>query len=383
MDSRLCWIWLQKALGQGNPAVNTVLQHFPVPEAAYAAGAEEFRALGLPDTLVKRLCDKSMDFARNVLWRTLSDGDWLLTPADEKYPPLLRGIYSPPLVLYGRGIMPDLQFFPTVAMVGTRTISNYGRRITAQLAGEIAAAGAVIVSGCAQGGDETALAAALDAGGLVVSVLPAGLDVNTPMLTYYLRDRILQECAGALITEYPYGTRVGKGTFHVRNRLISGMARGVCIPEAPLGSGTLITAKFAREQGRDVFAAPGDITSPTSAGTNALIRDGAKLVTCAKDVLEEYEGLYPGFFHYGEPAAPLKKAEPPRKVSQDAAPPALPEQVSENAKKIWLAMSDVPQPVDVIAAAADIPMAVVFAALTELELAGAAVSSAGQQYCRV
>ncbi|MBO5798049.1 MAG: DNA-processing protein DprA, partial [Clostridia bacterium] len=335
MDSRLCWIWLQQALGYGSPWAGPLLTAFVSPEGIYAADKEALRPLKLPAGVLKRLCDKSMERARGILWRTLSDGDWILTPADEAYPPLLRGIHSPPLVLYGRGLLPDFGRQPVIGLVGTRKISTYGRRVADMLVGDMARAGALIVSGIAEGGDEAILNAALDAGGLVVAVLPCGLDVNYPAITAPLRRRILQN-EGALITEYPYGERVAKGTFHVRNRLISGLANGLCVIEAPARSGALITARYAREQGRDVFAVPGALTSPNSVGVHELIKGGAKLVSCAEEILEEYRPL---FSHILEEE--WEPTEPTLQVAQT--PAALPEQASPGAQAIYRLLEGTPR----------------------------------------
>ena len=374
MDSRLCWIWLQQALGYGSQWAAPLLSAFTSPEGVFAADKATLRGLGLPAGVVKRLCDKSMEQSRGILWRTISDGDWILTPADEAYPPLLRGIHSPPLVLYGRGLLPDFGRQPVIGVVGTRKITTYGQRVTDMLVGDLAREGALIVSGIAEGCDAAALNAALDAGGLAVAVLPCGLDVNYPTITLSLRRRIVDN-EGALLTEYPYGERVGKGTFHVRNRLISGLCNGVCVTEAPARSGSLITARYAREQGRDVFAVPGALTSPNSAGVHGLIKSGAKLVSSAEEMLEEYRPLFSHILEeeWEEATSTLKVAQPPA---------ALPEQASPGAQAIYRLLEGTPRPVDEIAAEVGESMSVVLAALTELELMGLVLSNAGQQYSR-
>lgn len=377
MDSRLYWIWLQQAVGYGSQWATPLLSAFSSPEAIFAADKAALRPVGLPAKVLQRLCDKSMEQARGILWRTISDGDWLLTPADEAYPPLLRGIYAPPLVLYGRGLLPDFTRQPVVGVVGTRKISTYGYRVTDMLIGDLARGGALIVSGGAEGGDAAALNAALDAGGLTVSVQACGLDINYPAINAPLRQRMLQN-EGALITEYPYGVRVGNGTFHVRNRLISGMSHGVCVTEAPKGSGALITARFAREQGRDVFAVPGALTSPGSYGANQLIKGGAKLVSNAEEILEEYRPLFAHILER-EPETLPSEAATTLRVAQ---PAALPEQASPGAQAVYRLLEAEPRPVDEIAAAAGQSMSEVLVALTELELMGLVLSAAGQQYCR-
>ena len=378
MDSRLCWIWLQGALGCGSPLVSPLLSRF-TPEDLYAADRAALTRAEIPAPALDALSDKSLERARGILWRALSDGDWLLTPADEAYPPLLRGIYSPPLVLYGRGTLPDFTRQPLVTVVGTRSLSRYGQKVTEMLSGDLARGGALVVSGGAVGADAVALTAALDAGGLTLSVQACGLDVNYPAANEDLRRRMLRE-EGTLLTEYSYGTRVGKGTFHVRNRLLSGLSHGVCVTEAPERSGALITARHAREQGRDVFAVPGDLTSPGSSGTNALIQNGARLIVDAGEILEEYRPLFPAM----APRAPLPPAAVPEplRVAQPVAslPPAG---VSEAALSVWQVLTDQPRPVDEVAAELSKPIPEVLAALTELELLGGAKSSAGQQYQRL
>lgn len=400
------WIWLQQALGCGSTQAAPLLTRFASPEAIYTADEAGLRAAGLPAAVCRRLADKSMERARGILWRTLSDGDWLLTPADEAYPALLRGISAPPLVLYGRGAVPEFDRQPVIAMVGTRHMSRYGERVTRAIAFELAACGALIVSGGAVGGDAVATTAALDADAPAVTVQACGLDVCYPAQNEALRRRTLA-CGGTLLSEYPYGQRVQNGAFHVRNRLLSGLALGVCVTEAPQGSGTLITARYAREQGRDVFAVPGDVTSPGSAGVNQLIQQGAKLVGGAQDILEEYRLRYPHILEAAPmplpeaatpalraaPSAPtaptarsLRVAQPapkqPEKLPEKSPPATLPDGVSADARRVFAALSDTPLPVDEIAAAAELPMATVFAALTELELFGLVTPSAGQQYRR-
>jgi DNA processing protein len=179
----------------------------------------------------------------------------------------------------------DLLARPRVAIVGSRTISAYGKAVTAQLAGDLARAGVVIVSGLAIGTDAVAHRAALDAGGLTIAVLPASLQTIYPAQHYQLAMRIMQQ-GGALVSEYDEQmTNAYKGNFVARNRIVSGLSHVVLITEAAAKSGTLHTAAFALEQGREVMAVPGNITSPTSTGTNTLIKNGAQPVLSAEDVL--------------------------------------------------------------------------------------------------
>ncbi len=380
MDSRLYWIWLQQALGYGSRHLNTLLRAFSSPEEIFAAEKKAFVECGLPRNIVEHLCDKSVDMPREILRRTVMNGDWLLTPADEAYPSLLRGIYAPPAVLYGRGAVPVFSNRPAVTVVGTRSLTRYGYDVTAMIAAGLARDGALIINGGAEGGDAVAASAALDVGGTVVTVQACGLDVNYPVVNEPLRRRTLQN-GGTLLTEYPYGVKVTKGTFHVRNRLLSGMAHGVCVTEAPAVSGTLITATFAREQGRDVFAVPGALNAPNSSGGNALIQNGAKLVRSAEEILDEYRLLFPSLAHPAAQRSSVKETAEPKKRLRVASPPlAFP--MSDTASAVLQVLGADPLPVDEIAVKADKTVSQALAALTELEMLGAAVAEAGQQYRR-
>ncbi|HUS26740.1 MAG TPA: DNA-processing protein DprA [Nevskiaceae bacterium] len=208
-----------------------------------------------------------------------------LTLGGKDFPEVLAHIPQPPPELYVAGApLADLLQYPRVAVVGSRKVSTYGRAVTSQLAGELARAGVVIVSGLAIGVDALAHKAALEAGGLTIAVLPSGLDRIYPGSHYQLALQIIKQ-GGALVTEYPSGTTPYPSNFIARNRIASGLSDGLLITEAAQKSGSLHTARFALEQGREVMAVPGNINSPTSAGTNNLIKSGATPVTQATDVL--------------------------------------------------------------------------------------------------
>ena len=204
---------------------------------------------------------------------------------DENYPPLLRSTYNPPVVLYCRGELPSFQ--RTIAVVGARKASPYGRNVAQSLAEHLAARGVAIVSGGARGIDTKAHEGALRAGGATVAVAANGLDQTYPPENKNLFAAIADN-GGAVISEYPFGTAPAPMSFPARNRIIAGMSHGVAVVEAALRSGSLITADFALEEGRDVFAVPGSIYSKTSRGTNELLRKGAIILTSPDDVLAEY-----------------------------------------------------------------------------------------------
>ena len=208
-----------------------------------------------------------------------------LTLASPLFPASLKNIPTPPTILYIAGdSLEDLLARPRVSVVGSRKVSAYGKTVTTQLAGDLARAGVVIVSGLAIGTDAVAHRAALDVGGQTIAVLPAGLASIYPASHYQLALAILKQ-GGALITEYPPDATIAyKDHFIARNRIVSGLSVVTLVTEAAAKSGTLHTARFALEQGREVMAVPGNITSPTSAGTNRLIQTGAASVTSADDI---------------------------------------------------------------------------------------------------
>jgi DNA processing protein len=207
---------------------------------------------------------------------------------DPEYPALLRAIHDPPPQLYLRGDADAaLLARPAVAMVGARSCSSYGRSVTRALARDVAGAGVVVVSGMARGIDGEAHRGALDAGGATVAVLGCGIDRDYPAAHAELARRIC-DSGGLVVSEYEPGVEPAPWRFPARNRIIAGLGRATVVVEARERSGALITADFALEEGRDVLAVPGEITSALSAGTNALLRLGATPVTCVDDVLEGY-----------------------------------------------------------------------------------------------
>ncbi|HLB66320.1 MAG TPA: DNA-processing protein DprA [Candidatus Saccharimonadales bacterium] len=208
-----------------------------------------------------------------------------LVPGKGFYPSQLRDIPTPPKQLFWLGAPPEeLLKRPLVSIVGSRKVSPYGKVVTEQLAGDLARQGVVIVSGLALGVDSIAHAATLKVNGLTIAILPCGLDRIYPSSHHHLAKEILEN-GGALVTEYREGEEIYESNFVARNRIVSGLSRGVLITEAAAKSGTLHTANFALEQGREVFAVPGNITSQTSVGTNNLIKAGAHPVTEADDIL--------------------------------------------------------------------------------------------------
>ena len=279
------WIGFNIVPGIGPAKCRALIDHFGDLEAAWRADAHELREAGLDRKAIENLLATRAGISLNEeVERVARSGAHVLTWEDAAYPPQLHNIYNPPPLLYVKGeILPEDEW--AVAVVGTRRATVYGREATRQIAGDLARNRITIVSGLARGIDAQAHRAALDAGGRTIAVLGCGIDIIYPPENRKLAQEIVER--GALITEYPLGTPPEGGNFPPRNRIISGLSLGVLITEAGVRSGALITADYAVEQGRDVFAVPGSILARGSIGTNALIRDGARAVLGAEDILEE------------------------------------------------------------------------------------------------
>lgn len=288
----LHWIWLAHRPGLSDRGRAALLQRFHDPEDIFYADRKTLAEVeGLSGTGLEALGDKSLDEAQSILKICRDKKLGILTFQDAAYPRRLRNISDPPAVLYYKGQIPDLESCPAIAVVGTRKASAYGLTTAKRMGYQIARCGGIVVSGMAYGIDGMATAGALTAGSPAVGVLGCGVDVVYPMSNRSLfRD---MEEYGWLVSEFPPGYPPSRWTFPKRNRIISGMCNGVLVIEAPEKSGSLITARQAAEQGRDVFAVPGNIDLPSFQGSNQLLRDGAIMVSSGWDVVSEYEGLYP------------------------------------------------------------------------------------------
>jgi DNA processing protein len=327
-------------------------------EAAWHASTRDMAAAGLDARTARALQDtrRRIDLEAE-LERVARAGVGLLTIEDAAYPQALAHIPGAPPLLYTRGELAAADAL-AVAVVGTRSPTSYGREMTQRIAAELAAAGVTIVSGLAIGIDHVAHTAALDAGGRTIAVLACGVDLVYPERHMRLAERICQH--GALVSEFPLGTRPMPQLFPVRNRLISGLSRGVLVTEARPGSGALITVDFALEQGRDVFGLPGPAYSQTSAGPHRLIQNGAGLVTCGADILEALS-LSP-------PPAPELHA-----ITTD-----------DPAERAILAhLGGAPMHIDELARRCGLHIAQISATLTLLELRGMVRQAAAMEYVRL
>lgn len=375
------WIWLAQAFGAGSPKPGMLLGRFGGAEAVYAAGPGGLLSVpGLNERERGRLCDKSLDEAQDIVGRCLRMGCRIVTPGDAEYPPQLEEIYAPPCVLYVMGRLPAADTL-TVAMVGTRHATEYGVEAATRLAVGLAARGVVVVSGLAYGIDTAAHKGALKGGGQTVAVIGCGADYNYPAGNRELKRLIAAH--GAVVSEYPPGTRPFTGNFPVRNRIIAGLSRGTVVVEAGSRSGSLITAGLAAESGRDVFAVPGNIFGAMSEGTNRLLRDGAKLCCGVADILEEYLPFFPQSLEE-EPAVPAADTPAQQSLLPDAAPPVprrkTPAGLSRVQEQIFGLLGAEPAHVDAIALRANLEPRVVLSALTVLEVQGLARSLPGRRF---
>ena len=315
------WLWLANLPKLNNQMKLALLEHFGEPDKIYYGEKEEyFLVPGMNRTAAEILENKDLERADRILGDCDRLGLRIITMRDVEYPDRLRNIYDPPLLLYVQGRMPRFDEEVAVAMVGTRRASPYAMEMGEKLAFQMAGLGAVIVSGLAAGGDAAAHRGALRAGGLTAAVIGGGHDVIYPREHRFLYEDIAAR--GVILSEYPPGTEHMAGHFPVRNRIISGLSLGVVVIEAPERSGALITAGRALDQGKDVFAIPGQVGDHHCAGSNTLLRDGAGVVTDAWDVLGGYAGKFPHKIRSlrmeeprrfgGAPAAAERPKSPPK-----------------------------------------------------------------------
>ncbi|HEX2201713.1 MAG TPA: DNA-processing protein DprA [Longimicrobium sp.] len=362
--------------GLGPARISALLRRFGSAERVLAASAAEVGALpGFGPGLVARVASAATDAgrarARAALETLRRVGAAAITPDDAAYPEAFHALPDPPFLLFCAGDL-DLLHAPGVGVVGTREPTDYGRQVARSLSGDLALAGYAIVSGMAKGIDAAAHAAALEANGKTVGVLGQGIDRVYPAENAHLFGAVRER--GLLISELAPGEDPAAGNFPRRNRLIAALSAGVLVVEMGEKSGARHTVEYALEMGKEVFAVPGPIGSPTSAGTNQLLKEGACLVTSSRDVLEALRGV--GAADAPSPvAAPIASAPPPA-----LAPP--PELAPEEAG-VFTALSPEPRHVDDLAVATGLAPSRVLAALLGLELKGAAESLPGKRFRRV
>ncbi len=369
------WLAISLTPGLGPTRSRKLVEHFGSPDAVFRASLTELEASGIQAVSAQSLAaGKSGELARDEIAQAAAAGVTLLSMDDPCYPPRLKEIYDPPLILRVRG-NPEALTSPGIAMVGTRHPTPYGSGMAERLACDLAAQGLVIISGMARGVDTASHRGAISAKGKTVAVFGTGVDVIYPKENSRLSEQILA-LGGALISEFPLGTFAAPQNFPIRNRIISGMSVGVLVVEAAEYSGTRITARCALEQNRDVFAVPGNVTNKNSWGPNTLIKQGAKLVATWEDVWEDL----------------------PTEVRLALTPPASPESSDANSASLFpdeglpphekriltLLKADEATHIDEIVERLEnnLSSSEIFAALFELELAGKVRQMPGKNFVK-
>lgn len=389
------WVWLS-ALRMRPRAKHLLLEHFDGdPMALYYA--EEARLLtveGVTESEVSAMGRRELTTADEILARCESEGISIVTLQDAAYPRRLQNIYDPPVALYVKGRLPAMDEEPAIAVIGTRDPTPYGVKMARRMGYEITKCGGLVLSGLTRGIDRLGAVGALRAGGRVVGVLATGLDEA--------RGELYDDVAavGALVSEYPPGSTPLKTNFRQRNRVTAGLSEGVVVVEAPEKSGALLFVDDALEQGKEIFAVPGNADAPNSVGTNRLIREGAKAVSTGWDVLCEFEGLYRGKVHFpgsetlkipqeapSEYADFVKVRQPSSKKVIDKEKPEeyidLEKQLeglTERQLAIVAALTAPSMHIDDIIEAAKLDAPTVLAELTVLELEGMVTQEPGKRF---
>ena len=286
------WIWLSLCLDAGSPHLIPLLNRFADPKRIYKTPVKDLQNSFIASAgELKNFNNKNLDKAYSIIEECKESKINIITFYDKRYPQSLREIPNPPACLYIKGKLQDFNGIPIICLVGSRKISEYGKLVAWSLAGRLSYGGMMVLSGGAMGGDASAHQGALAVGGSTIAVIPCGLNYDYLKTNLFLRNLITDN--GCLISEFPPSTPLYKNAFQLRNRLLSALSLGVVVIEAPEKSGTLITVKYALEQGKDVFVVTGRPDDPNYAGSNKLLKDGAKPIFEADDIFCEYQNRYP------------------------------------------------------------------------------------------
>lgn len=394
------WIWLTRCRNIGPVGCGRLLRMFGTAERIYELTEEQCKSTqGFERRWLEGILNKDTSEAEKILQICDNKDIQIMVYSDEAYPERLRNIADPPAVLYYTGTFPDFDREAVIGIVGTRRCSAYGMLQSKQFSNLIANSGGIVVSGGARGIDTMAVGGALDSLMPVVCVLGCGVDVVYPKENGRLFEAVCRH--GCLISELPPGTPPLREHFPVRNRIISGLSVGVLVVEAPEGSGALITANLALEQGRDVYAIPANIGAKHGAGSNRLLQEGAMAVLDGWEVLENYTHLFPGKLSDGRSRksiqtlyqtrfgaslpvySPITRLEgmekkvsekPPAKTNMDTT------SLSAEEQSVLGAMEPEPLHLDVIIERSAMAPARVLAALTMLQIKGKVAKLSGNYY---
>lgn len=395
------WIWLARRSGMSDYVRARLIRRFSSADGVYDAGEAALKEVeDLPPEAVKTLLDKDLTQEREILSTCMEKEIRVLCLESPEYPARLKEIFDPPMVLYMLGQLPDVDNAPAIAVVGTRKASAYGCNAAWRMGYALGSGGGIVVSGLAEGIDGMAMTGALASGAPVIGVLGCGINVVYPKSNRELFAETRRR--GCILSEYPPGTPGAKWTFPRRNRIISGLSRAVVVVEAPEGSGALYTVNHALDQGRDVFVLPGNVDMPGFQGSNRLLKEGASAASCGWDVLEVYEGQYPGRIHRPETprceAPQMLVAQKPR-VPKKEKPSRAPDKkdIDKTPNREYSDRADVPaglgpeeqaivrclipgeRPVDEVIAESGVPAGKVLALMTLLEIKGIIVRRPGKR----
>ncbi len=370
------WLWLSLKPGMNSGKMQKLLEIFSSPEAVYNMSAKEISQVrGIDKRTIAALSDKSTARLSEVKHHCKRFGIFILTYDSPYFPENLKNISCPPYVLYTRShTRIDLNKYMRISVVGNRIATDYGITAAENFGYALAANNFVVVSGMALGIDGAAHTGALKADGITVAVLGSGLETAYPKSHQELMRRIMEK--GMLISEYPPYSKPERWHFPERNRIISGLSQGTLVVEAPKRSGSLITANYALDEGRDIFALPGNIDNTNSEGTNNLIKDGAYLVTSPRDIVEHYS------FEYSE-VAKIKEAQssqmPPQKAKKEI-PESFYEGLTDEEKHIISKLSDTPVNFEVLLTQTEIPADRLASQITMLEIKGKVKTHPGKNF---
>lgn len=327
----LYWVWFAELQNISLLQKHRLLEQFGDPETLYHTSDAGLKGEGISQSICRALEERNIQSAQQILRVCRERGIGILPVTDSAYPERLRNTPDAPVVLYWKGILPDWNSMPFVGVVGTRKASAYGLQAAYQLGAQIASSGGCIVSGGASGVDTAAMQGAMEADLPVVGVLGCGVDVVYPRSNRRLFETVVRR--GCLLSEYPPGVAALAWHFPARNRIISGISNGTLVVEAPKKSGALITARYALEQGRDVFVVPGNINAVSCEGSNLLLQEGAIPVLSGWDVLSGYEFLYPGKLKKQRIASLYMGEIPEARVAENPVRPASQSEKQEISRK--------------------------------------------------
>lgn len=406
MNERLrYWVWLSQCFSYGSTKPAQLLEAGADPVQLYEQGREYRQSFDVLTTKeLSRMEKISLERADFILSECEKHKIWVLTWEDELFPPSLRHIYGPPIVLYGKGNLSGIAETLRLTIVGTRSCSDYAKKVAGNIAYLLAKAGVTVVSGCAVGIDEYAHRGAIKAGGRSIGIMACGVDVNYPADTKQVREHLLYR-DGVLLSELPPGANTSAKYFPTRNRLLAGIAEGVFVPQAPRRSGALITAELAIEQGKELFCLPPcDIFDSSYQGVVPYLRDGAVPVYGAEDILSEYAVRWADKINMDalrQPVRPQRKQSPAALVADESTyAPHRSETVTEAVmskqpepkesaepirlagiqKELYVLLEELPRPMDEIIRQSGRKPQEVLAALTEMELLGLVRAYPGGQY---